>query len=406
MIDRFRVQNYKCLKDVDIPLTPVHVLIGQNDSGKTSLLEAMYALFRVSQEGAQLLDGFPGKWNGRELVLGRNANPQVRIGALTSDPVQATGRSAFYRLTCEFSDSGRTCRLVEERIDADIFPEQSGRTFLAYNRAQSYSNQNPLMRQIAPHFDGATIHRFAPKVMAIPSAIKPESGFRLERDGFGLPTLLDDIVKYDFRQFELLEGELKQYFNNVKRLYTKTASGFDRVAVGQEQDVFQYNQYLSSSEVWLETTLGTIRLQQASDGLILLLGFLALARAPRPPRMILIEEPENGIYPKRLDEVVRMIKQYVAETPNAPQVVMTTHSPYMLSAFTPEEVTFMSRQPDGSARARPLREAKNVDKLLGEDVFYLGELWYNYSEQEIFGDAQSESEYRPGQAEPLAAASF
>ena len=39
-LSRFGVKNYKCLGDIDIPLTPIHVLIGQNDAGKTSLLEA------------------------------------------------------------------------------------------------------------------------------------------------------------------------------------------------------------------------------------------------------------------------------------------------------------------------------------------------------------------------------
>ena len=46
MITRFRVQNYKALRDVTLDLTPVHVLIGPNDSGKTSILEAMAALCR------------------------------------------------------------------------------------------------------------------------------------------------------------------------------------------------------------------------------------------------------------------------------------------------------------------------------------------------------------------------
>ena len=46
MITRFRVQNYKALRDVTLDLTPVHVLIGPNDSGKTSLLEALAALCR------------------------------------------------------------------------------------------------------------------------------------------------------------------------------------------------------------------------------------------------------------------------------------------------------------------------------------------------------------------------
>ncbi len=46
MITRFQVQNYKALRDVILDLTPMHVLIGPNDAGKTSILEAITALCR------------------------------------------------------------------------------------------------------------------------------------------------------------------------------------------------------------------------------------------------------------------------------------------------------------------------------------------------------------------------
>ena len=48
MITRFQVQNYKALRDVTLDLTPMHVLIGPNDAGKTSILEAITALCRMS----------------------------------------------------------------------------------------------------------------------------------------------------------------------------------------------------------------------------------------------------------------------------------------------------------------------------------------------------------------------
>ena len=140
--------------------------------------------------------------------------------------------------------------------------------------------------------------------------------------------------------------------------------------------------------IHFELEAGSIRAAQASDGVLLFLGFLALCHLPEPPKLLLIEEPENGVYPTRLVEVARLLKRFVQKDPTgAPQVVISTHSPYLLSEFAPEEVTFMSRQPDGSVRARPLRDAPNIhERMNGE--FYLGELWYNLTEQELFLDAQ------------------
>jgi predicted ATPase len=129
-----------------------------------------------------------------------------------------------------------------------------------------------------------------------------------------------------------------------------------------------------------------IRAQQASDGAILFLGFLALANLPKPPKLLLIEEPETGIYPERLGQIVGMLRKMTKDAgDSAPQIVFTTHSPYVLSFFEPEEVTFMSRGSDGAVRARPLREAPHIRERL--EGFYLGELWYNLSEGELFADA-------------------
>jgi predicted ATPase len=148
---------------------------------------------------------------------------------------------------------------------------------------------------------------------------------------------------------------------------------------------------MSGKGIFFETANGrAIRAQQSSDGAILFLGLLALIHSPEPPKLLLIEEPEKGVYPKRLEEVIRLIRKLL-EAPSgraAPQIIMTTHSPYLLSSFHPNEVTLMVRR-DGSGpvQARPLRDAPNIEERLGHGEFYLGELWYNLSEEELFADA-------------------
>ncbi len=50
MINHFRVTNFRCLQDVQLELGPFNVLIGRNDSGKTSLLDAIQALGCTANE--------------------------------------------------------------------------------------------------------------------------------------------------------------------------------------------------------------------------------------------------------------------------------------------------------------------------------------------------------------------
>ena len=50
MLEKIRIQNFKCLRDVEVDLGPLNVLIGPNDSGKSSFLQAI-GVFRVGSIG-------------------------------------------------------------------------------------------------------------------------------------------------------------------------------------------------------------------------------------------------------------------------------------------------------------------------------------------------------------------
>lgn len=44
MITKFSAKNYGCLRDVTVELTPLHALIGPNDSGKSTILNGIRTL--------------------------------------------------------------------------------------------------------------------------------------------------------------------------------------------------------------------------------------------------------------------------------------------------------------------------------------------------------------------------
>ena len=112
MIKQFSIKNYKALESVSIPLTPIHVVIGQNDSGKTSLLEAIHS-FCSSTQGP-LVDAFPGMWTGRELVHFGADKPVVELCA----SVVGNGEVLLkYEFGVEFPTlSDHSCKLAHERI--------------------------------------------------------------------------------------------------------------------------------------------------------------------------------------------------------------------------------------------------------------------------------------------------
>ena len=112
MIEEFYINNYKCLVDVRLPLTPIHVIIGQNDSGKTSLLEAMLALSRSTEKS--LADAFPGDWQGRELVFAGEEKPVIQFEVRFGTAEGEVHSPISYHLEVEFGNKERSCRRIDE----------------------------------------------------------------------------------------------------------------------------------------------------------------------------------------------------------------------------------------------------------------------------------------------------
>ena len=403
-LSRFGVKNYKCLGEIDIPLTPIHVLIGQNDCGKTSLLEAM-AAFHASSE-KRLAETFPGPWSGRELVRHESPDGIVELSgewAACSSEVPRIRLPLKYRLIIEFSRETGDCVCCEEEIQ--IRGESRPLTWPAWSRPGAailprFRQTGELSNGIAPAdisdlrtaLKPAHKYSLSARQMAVPAAFDAARRFRLDPDGFGLATLLDDILGFDPQLYLRMRDAFSELFPAFCTVRVRTDTGLQR---RYNPSGLHDSRTEAGKGIEFETPSGKIvRAQHASDGAILFLGFLALAHLPDPPKLLLIEEPENGIYPKRLAQVIQLLKQLVHRTEGVrfPQIILTTHSPYVLSFFEPEEVTLLSRPadaPDAAVRARPLRDAPNIRERLGND-FYLGELWYNLSEGELFGDGSDQ----------------
>jgi len=413
-MSRFGVKNYKCLADVDIPLTPIHVLIGENDAGKTSVLEAISALYASPHEKLKYL--FPEPWDGRELVLHGVKDPRLSLAAEWRAAGTETEENAElrYQFAVSFPFAGTDCtRLQDEEkliyngrlsdLLASMVSSDKSHTVLFERLADqlfvSPANRLPEYNLVRSILKATSIYRFDPHAMKRPATIDPAQPFRLDADGSRLAPLLHDILGHDATDFIKLQDQFCRLFPQFRRVRVQT----ENIPEPHPRERAVYAQSVAGppevvlkpavgASVYLETHTGeTIRAQQASDGAILLLGFLAIAHLPEPPTLLLIEEPENGVYPKRLGQVIELLKQMVQGDGGVrfPQIIMTTHSPYVLSFFEPEEVTFLSRdpeKPEAGVRARPLRDAANIREWLGGGGFYLGELWYNMSEKELFGD--------------------
>jgi predicted ATPase len=120
----------------------------------------------------------------------------------------------------------------------------------------------------------------------------------------------------------------------------------------------------------------------ASGGVRLMIFFIALTFHPDPPKLILLEEPEMGVHPRRLGEILSLLREITQGTHGGhpAQIVLTTHSPYLLDHIDLDEdqVLVFRRNEDGSRSAEPV-DRERLSLFL--DEFLLGEVWYNQGEE-------------------------
>ncbi|OPZ45339.1 MAG: hypothetical protein BWY92_01992 [Firmicutes bacterium ADurb.BinA052] len=83
-----------------------------------------------------------------------------------------------------------------------------------------------------------------------------------------------------------------------------------------------------------------------SGGTLRLLALLAALRTPAGPSVLFIEELENGLDPRAIGFVVEEIRSAV--TAGDRQVILTTHSPYLLDKLSLEHIVTVER-PDGGS---------------------------------------------------------
>jgi len=389
MITHFEVRNYKCLEQVAIALTPVHALVGQNDTGKSSFLEAVYAFCKSADH--PLRECFEGLWTGQELVYDGREPAVVTLTATLCLPTPAGDQFESVQRTLEikFLAGGRDPRRQGECFktgDQPVEVHGGGDRFsgLVREAAASSKGSGPeFLSRVRNAISGVHKYHFDPHQLSLPSALTTARRFRMEFDGFGLPSLLNDILLTSPESFIRLREEFCALFPGFKSLSLRIERGFVRVPTGDGADLVRTD---AGHDLLFHTTSGReVRAAAASDGVLLMLALLSLKYLPEPPRTVLLEEPENGLHPQRLRDLVGFLREmaWSPDKPGGPQFVLSSHSPYLLDELRPEEVTAFVRDPGQPARAYSLKDSPTLKERLHD--FLLGEVIFNEGERALVG---------------------
>lgn len=321
-VETVRIQNFGCARDVTLELTRLHALIGPNDSGKSTVLAAIRTACELIRLGEH------------ELADRTGLDPR---GMLGTSIMMCSGTT---EVTCARSKT--------------TWSVSAGNAARHLIRDQSL--EVPFRDEIADPMRGAALIRWDPDMIRRPCELIPEGRpLMIGERGERTPAIYDALLSRNRSVFGRIEAELKRHFPTVKEVWLPALNRSEK-ALG----------------VILEDET-KVQADQMSEGLLYWLAFAVLPHIDPTP-LLLVEEPENGLHPSRIAEVVKVLR----DVSNRAQVIIATHSPLVINELQPNEVTILTRAEKVGTRATRMDRTKHFQQR--QQVYALGELWLSFAD--------------------------
>ncbi len=389
-IRKLHVESFGCVKDATVELEPLTVLVGPNDSGKSTLLRALSTL----GEASRLPDGWRGVFPSAQSLVAQTFNGRgdsVRlelageVGLQGFDyGVEVTGAPGYSAIESEhvygfgvrIDRANGNLTFQSPGNPSSVGKENDGVRPLLHNDTlmsgiTSVSPGTPIVettgfKAFRPLFRGVqamSSYSLRPERLRLPSS----PGTRLCSDGGGLSSAIANLLLNDRDVVERIEATIVAAMPHVKRLGISQQSG----SKGQQE-----------YDIQIVTRSGArIPSPMISDGVLLYIGYLYLVLGPNPASVLLVEEPETGIHFGLLKSVMKLFRDLTTGAHGGPptQVILTTHSPMLLNLVEPEEIRIVERGDDGATQVSRFSDAPGLAKLL--DYQGPGEIWVNQGEE-------------------------
>lgn len=351
-LNKLTVKNFKAVRQSgEIDMTPLTVFIGNNGSGKSSLIEGLEVYSDVVVKG---LDeaferwlGFDHIWNKAVLHLRRAT--KNRWDAY-DNPISIYlkghwGRGAFTSLL----EVAPEVEGNQARIEKEFLKLPSGRLYRRdqTGRAESF-NDDALER----------VRKVAASESACPqdwaNMCRSWQFLRLNADAIGRQARTRS--KGSFPILERDGSNIGQYLLSLRDASVDAFEGYLdalRFVVPYVRDLQATISDAIEQRAYLEMTEGDFKVPGwlLSTGTLRVAALLACLRHPTPPPLLIVEEIENGLDPRSLHLVVEEIRSAI--TAKTTQVVVTTHSPFLLDLLDLSHIVVVERHEGQPVFHRP-----------------------------------------------------
>lgn len=375
-IEYLRVTNYRALRDLELKnLTPLTVFLGPNGSGKSTIFDVFAFLAECFSAGLRKAWDRRGRF--KEL-RSRNADGPIGIEL----KYRERPRSPIITYYLAIEEEGKSPVVVEEwlkwrrgqygqpfrfldfrmgagRVVSGDQPDESDERIDEALDSPEMLAVNTL-GQFARHPRVSALRRFitgwylsyltADNTRAIPEAGPQE---RLSATGNNLPNVIQYLKE--------------QHPSRLEQILTALSRRVPRLEKVDAELMADGRLLLQIKDAPFEKP---ILAKFASDGTLKMLAYLTVLYDPEPPQLVGIEEPENHLHPRLLPELAEECRQACDRT----QLMVTTHSPFFVSALTPEELWVLYRNEEGYTQAKRTSDMRGINEFIQHGA-KLGHLW-------------------------------
>lgn len=323
---------------IDFELQDLNVIIGPNSSGKSNLV-SLFSLLRgaTASTAGKITDVISTGGGAREWLWKGAQDPvSAELGVAIARPVGSG--SLYYSLA--FREEANRFLLLEERLD----PGGRSRPFYHWKgeeHAHVLRNGKPMKEPVEPGRMSMS-HRWI-------KSQYPELAYTSES--------LASIRIFQDWQFGWKSGARYSSYADMPSDFLAEDAGNLAIVIGDlifhglESEILRFVQLADPSATGVKTLTqaGGIQLfvverqlltpapaARLSKGVLQLLSLAAILLHPAPPKLICIEEPENGLHPDVLTDLAKLLMEASART----QLIVTTHSEVLVDSLTscPETV--------------------------------------------------------------------
>jgi predicted ATPase len=393
-LTKVNIQAYRSLYSVELVPRPFTVLVGPNNAGKTNLAGALEFLGRIARHGLEVAVGreggfenlafrrqrrtrMPVKFEFQAELNRGDSEPQhlrqfwpadtaIRVKYMFALRAADESRDADFRVTDELLDiriyqemvhknpenapvievkrrnnaitismdkeleKNSNLQLLVDPFGEDGFLEYLQRllepTDLALNRMAFNQPVSALLENLGQ----TRLFQLTPVECRKAGSSTPSP--ELERHGGNLPGVVRYMQRNEPDAWERTLNAMRRIVPDLSTISTEFTTGRRLALLFQERGARAWNA------------------DEVSDGTIQSLALFTCLFDPRIP-FALIEEPENSVHPW----IVRTFADACREA-QGKQVLVTTHSPALMSYLTPDELEIMWRSEDGHTHLCPLGE--------------------------------------------------